>query len=452
MPKHSNLNYLFNYDIDFGGLLKEIEIEKLLKILEDNNVYFENIDSLEVDREVRLNLFRNNLFIPNVVNYQTYIKDTCNSEEYEKYKSCLITAIKTIGETKIQEYVDGNILFWEEILTDKNDNDEDIKIIVEYYNYIIEISKDDEDILKKYPIENIIENQNTDTGDIIEWNVDDSNSKWQTIIDTYISKGKFECSWNNVASYYSYFDFDDIILDYIEDHIQELETTVCDSEDFFKSLISDEPREKTIKSVILNHGDLGIDSFKDTSPKVCEELIRSQYFVFDKGEYDIVIEEYHDLLPLYIETYWANLEDMTDHRDFSSDDLDVIVGSNISDDMKNVCISTFKGDEIGDSTYEYALSREINNENIAYILWDNSDENEKLTVLINYFDYMIYNLSDRFGELSPEYRKLAKTGKRHYETMENNETNIKLAKLLKKCGYISNYDTKENDKLIFRVR
>ncbi|MCR4831135.1 MAG: hypothetical protein K5883_06765, partial [Pseudobutyrivibrio sp.] len=115
------------------------------------------------------------------------------------------------------------------------------------------------------------------------------------------------------------------------------------------------------------------------------------------------------------------------------------------------CLSSFRGEEIGSATYKYAIAQTIPNTDLADALWENSNINDRVNILINYFDYFSYNLSDMFEDMPEDYKKLVKTGRRHYEQLPNTELNKILGKLLKKSDYISNCD-EDDDKLIFRVR
>ena len=139
-----------------------------------------------------------------------------------------------------------------------------------------------------------------------------------------MNENKFTKNWSNVDAYNAGLEFDDRILDYIEDNINEFEKSESAQDVFYFILLQEVSGEKTIDSIICNHKDAILARANDTHPyvdfsdDVCKQLINKKVFDFTKENYGDVINNENLFIP-FIDSYWEFFEEMIRFIPFSKE-------------------------------------------------------------------------------------------------------------------------------------
>lgn len=446
IEKDSNLREFIINTPNILQVLSEIEEDRLIEVLEEIKIYFVVLNCNGVSNKVLDFIFDNSYYVISEEMIETIVKYKYPGEvdklRTENYSTILSTGyeplIKKVNDN-LEEYVKNVLL---EIDTNTNESMENIEVLL------------DELISNRKLCEQIIDKQVFMVGDInricndkIE---DEFEGNVHVIWDKILELNKVSINWETVFAYYYKWGITDILLSYIDIHInvlKEKEIVNVNEEnkvEFMKKILTSSLGSKAYE-ILANMISVNMEEvkFSDITWTNMETLIKLKYIPFNTKFYNLINEEFEDLNIQYIcenkDDYMQNLDE---YRFDITDVIKLLNTDTFSQLEKIKIVESYEisniTSDIANLIYKYTvkMSKELTEK-----LWDKLDDDGRYELLYNQLDvYTNIELSEKFKELGGEYSDLAI----NFKTVRLTKTiyNEKLAEALLLKEYISSFKVK----------
>lgn len=456
IEKDSNLREFIINTPNILQVLSEIGDDRLIEVLEEIKIYFVVLNCNGVSNKVLDFIFDNSYYVISEEMIEAIVKYKYPSKvdklRIENYSTILSTGydslIKKVNDN-LEEYVENVLL---EIDTNTNESMENIEVLL------------DELISNRKLCEQIIDKQMfivTDINRICNVKIEGEfkenvNAVWDQILEL----SKVSITWETVFAYYYKWGITDILLSYIDTHInvlKEKEIVNINEENkfrFMKEILISSLGSKAYK-VLANMISVNMEEVElsDIRRDNMEMLIKIKYVPFNRKFYSLIKEEFD---VLNIEYLCENKDDyMQDLDEYMLDITDLIklLEKNTFTQLEKIKIVESYGisnitSDVANLIYRYTvkISKEL-----TEVLWDKVNDDSRYELLYNQLNvYTNVELSEKFKELGGEYSQLAINSKN--AKLRKSVYNEKLAEALKSKEYISSFEAKSiNKKDILKI-
>ncbi len=454
-------NCLNNYIVGNVDILQKIDIlysDRLIDILKNLNITFENVDLKGVSMEVVDYIFEYRKYILNKKMIQEYfIAKYPDQIEELNVKNCT-TILKTNDQILISCIKDNLEKYVRDVVLKLKEN---VKESKEAIRLIID-SLMDQDI--KLCIQLLIKEE-------IKWDQFSecftkeiiSQNDFLILCNNLLDYDKIIETWQNLVFYYNHFSITDSFLRWLDRSIDLLINSETPDDftnsDMFKNLImNDNLNEETFRRLIMNYKPSKFNfNLKELSEQKINEMINVNYIPFSR-EYFIQIEKINfDSSIKYLINYKADFLNSIKLKEF---DLDFRIIDSL---LKSNRLNEFEMNEVLEVFDEHDMSEDIAciiknmkvNISKRYVnaAWDKLKKEDKYELLLNQIDiFTNQEISEKLKELDDIYKDLSKREAHLVKLTDDNlGYNQRLVNKLKEKGYLSSGEKKNN--LIFaRVR
>lgn len=326
-----SLSDYMSLENDFISNFEVSHIEKIKQILLNLNVKFENINNNDIDTELGKFIIKNNFYKinKNMINLILEKKYKISNEEItnKNYSSILKT-----NDSDFIQYIKNNIEEYVEqvyLLSENNLKDE-IDDIIDIIN--------NEDVLVEHKHE-IIKRQETQIVCIENIN----NSIWKNILE----EDKMLITWNNIICYFAKNGFSIELINYINNKKETLSATKIEKynydtevyEKFNKDLILQEEINEELLNCI--DYDLPTEILKnDIKSSRIQKIIEKNNIIVDKNTYELIQENYNELLIIFRENNINFFIDNMDALPYDEEEIEkILISENVENSNKILLIN-----------------------------------------------------------------------------------------------------------------
>lgn len=318
-----SLSDYLSLENDFISNFEESHVEKIKQVILNLNVKFENINNNDIDTELGKFIIKNNFYKINkdMINLILEKKYKISNEEItnKNYSSILKT-----NDSDFIQYIKNNIAEYVEqvYLLNENNLKDDVDDIIDIIN--------NEDVLIEHK-HKIIKRQETQIMCLENIN----NSIWKNILE----EDKMIITWNNIICYFTENEFSIELINYINNKKEILLATKIEKynydteiyEKFNKDLILQEEIDEELLNCI--DYELPTEILKnDIKSSRMQKIIEKNNIVVDKSTYELIQENYNELLIIFIEN---NINFFIDNMDVLPYDEEEIEKILISENVEN---------------------------------------------------------------------------------------------------------------------
>ena len=396
---------------------------------------FEGVQEYILDFIFDNNLYKlNEKMIFNVVLYKnSTMVDTLNTKPY--------TTIIDLGYNKIIDYINLNFEYYMEYnilvkhtLEDRQDIIIDMLLkILSNQNFCVALIKLEQ--FKVHDIKQFLEKE-------IENHKEDIKIIWNTLL----SNEKIEPIWENIMSYWEYFSFNETLIEYIIEHIEELkkENTSCCTDEFIQDFILANFENYIYEKLlpILRMKEFNFDIEKLTE-NMLSLMINIKYFDFTVTKCNYFENEYPNLTINYIVKNQEEFLDKVKEINMSNKLLNELLTNDLIDStIKNKVFDLFAENYMSQDIVLYIVSSGIEIKKSCFeVAWKYANLNQKERMFIDNLELLDCNdLEKYFQALGEKYTRFIDRTSRHTVKLLGSEDHLKLAKYLEKIEYITSYE------------
>ncbi len=432
---------------DFFKLTRDIEFEKLKKVIVELDLSFKDINTYDEDKEILDFVFDNSYYDINV-KMLSIILEKKSKKDISRFYDANLTTILDSEYKPLISYIyddDNNFKYYITKVFLKLDTNtkEDVQTIINI------LKRDLDEEIKTQIIQK--ETFVIDDLDLID------TPLWRELL-----KGdKVKPTWSCIFKYYPcHNDQDNIIFEYIKrnwnslvdsDYIDELPEDEVLQKSFMADLLvadlPDDCYESLVKMFDIKVDSFDISSLKDNQLRI---LIKSCYFELEEENYLVIKENFSDLHIDYLLSYKDNYIEDLENYTIDSNDLELLLKHsvlvpedklNIVSRVPNTLITKNIAKQIC-GFIDNTMKIPVNLFNIVWELLGSRDD--KIKLLIKQIEKMSNEkITDCLNALNGDFVDITQPGKR--VKIEYSDMIFSLAECLTKVNYISSKDVFERE-------
>ena len=433
----------FEEHADILQKLRDCNNEKIISVIDSLDVHFPALSTATVPSNVLDSIFEKRHYVMNEEMIKTVIAYK-NSKFLDEFEVKPYSALITLNYPALLQYVQANMVeFVDEIVLahrSLSDSPEDI------VDMLIRLEGEIEIQVKLVEQESFCMDRIDDcAGEHVRVN----KNAWMTVWDALLKKNAVKISWENVFDYWQVYQFSEALKEYMDLHAEELaeiDTTVI-NDSFIKAFIEADFEQKIERKLLpvlrLKKFDLEISSIAEPTLRI---MVDCNYFEFTANRYTAVNDVSSEI---GIEFILKNQEDymsLSDSICMTSSLLEQLV---FNDDFAvNNRYQVFGDYAENYMTEKIAMQMKVHDlpvsKDIFAVAWNCTDEEKHVELLLDYYTILNANeLEQYFAELGNPYSKLSDRSRRHEVGLPINDKNKALAEYLKKIGYLTNWEEKD---------
>lgn len=420
------------------SILKDVKSQRIISVISNLRIVFYKLDISGVAPVILDFIFDNGMYIPNssmiftIVRYKNIsLCARVNSQNYTVLMELNYQPLLQKVQENLSEYIDN-------VVTQAENSHESISAVMDL------IQKTDDMSL----CEKILKSQDfccTDIKDCLSDLIDEKAVFVQEIWKLLLSLKRVSVSWNNVLSYWSHFDADSFIRDFITDNIDDLcrsDYPNIPNDDFEGDIVRLEfsPAAFTKLTEVFSMNQIEQIASSDIPKSNISILIASNKVPFTLKRYNEILTIYPDLEQNFIVSNQQDFsydiplkEEMVEHLLID----DRCVASFKKSLVENYCpnlISTPIADAIADQKIPVDT-------NLFAKIWPMLDPERQLMLLVNNLLILKSNdLQKYFSAMDAPYSSLANRSSRHVVDLPDNDFNLKIAEYLDRINYITSFE------------
>lgn len=331
---------------DFISNFVEVEqIKKIKQIISILNIKFETINSNDITAEIGEFITNNNYYKIN-----KYMIDLILEKKYqtnpEKISNKNYTSIRETKDINFIQYIKENFLeYIEEVyLLSKQDLRDDINDIIDIVNNENLLLEHKQEIIKREVAK-------------IESLEDIDSDIWKEILE----EDKMIINWKNIICYFSENEFSSELIKYINNHKESLTTEKIQKYnydiniygEFNKTMVLQEQIHEELLDCIDYKLPIEILKSKVKSSRI-RKIIERNNIIVDENSYQLIQEEYNELLIIFIENNINFFIDNMDSLLYDEEEIENILISENIEDVNKILIANNLNDNIICTNETYA--------------------------------------------------------------------------------------------------
>lgn len=452
---NGNIKKYFEETPDILKRISNVDCNKLEEVIEECDIYFENLYGDGADREIfdwiiiEKGRYKNTLKMLQCI-FGIYAPDKVNRLLASNYTTILALNYECLSahiREKIDDYVKDIVLGIE------TNTEESLEAVLDLLGRKLSV-ENAVSLIKK---ENII----LDSLERYEWDSIEKNyekSEFIAILDEWIVQDKVQPGWKNLHWYWVYNGVNDKYAQWLENNIDVITFEKCPS-DMDPALISETLESNKLSAEATGKFAMAVKDIEVgiAISKLDEEHIReltSINFFISSNELSKAVKSSHPEIWMdYLKAYAGDFARDMKTRDWSCDEIEALLESDRVDDNKKIKLIA----DSGLTEYSEQIALLVRNTSVHiskemfHMAWNALKEEEKYELLIkNIWQLTNEEIESCFKQLGPDYQKLTDRTKRHEERLFDTEYNRKLLSELSASDYITSqwekrklvYDTK----------
>ena len=433
----------FEEHADILQRLRECNNNKIISVIDSLDVHFGALSTVTVPSDVLDSVFEkrhyvlNKEMIKNVIAYKSSnLLDDFEGRPYSTLITLNYPALLRYVQDNIVEFVDEIVLAHESL----SDNLEDIVDI------LIQLEEETELQVKLVEQENFCLDCIDDcAGEHVRANKDE----WMPVWDALLKKNAVKISWENVFDYWKVYKFSVALKKYVDSHAEELaemDTTVVD-DSFIKAFITadfEQRIEQKLLTVLrLENFDLDISLIAEPTLRI---MVACNYFEFTAGRYSAVNSVSSDIGIKFIINNQEEYMCLSDSIPMTPSLLEQLVfDADFDTDNRCQVFCDYAESYMTEKVAMQMKSRDLPvSKDIFVAAWNCTTEEKHVELLLDYCTMLNTDeLEQYFTELKAPYLGLSDRSRRHEVRLPINDKNKALAEYLKKIGYLTNWEEKD---------
>lgn len=423
--------------------LRDCNNEKIISVIDSLGVHFPALSTATVPFNVLDSIFEKRHYVMNEEMIKTVIAYK-NSNFLDDFEGKPYSALITMNYLALLQYVQDNIVeFVDEIVLAHRSLSDSSKDIVAM---LIRLEGKTEIQVKLVEQENFCMDCIDDcAGEHVRAN----KNAWMSVWDALLKKNAVKVSWENVFDYWKVYQFSEVLKDYVNSHAEEMveidATVVNDSfiKEFIEADFEQEIEQKLLPVLRLENFDLDISLIAESTLRI---MVDCNYFEFTADRYSAVSSVSSDIGIKFIMKNQEEYMNLSNSIPMTSSLLEQLVFNDDFDaDNRRKVFCDYAESYMTEKIAVQMKSHELPvSKDIFVAAWNCTDEEKHVELLLDYC--MMLNakeLEQYFVELKAPYSGLSDRSRRHEVGLPINDKNKTLAEYLKKIGYLTNWEEKD---------
>lgn len=433
----------FEEHADILQRLRECNNNKIISVIDSLDVHFGALSTATVPSDVLDSVFEkrhyvlNEEMIKNVIAYKS-------SNLLDDFEGRPYSTLITLNYPALLRYVQDNIVeFVDEIVLAHGSLSDNLEDIVDI---LIQLEEETELQVKLVEQENFCLDCIDDcAGEHVRANKDE----WMPVWDALLKKNAVKISWENVFDYWKVYKFSVALKKYVDSHAEELaemDTTVVD-DSFIKAFITADFEQRIEQKLLpvlrLENFDLDISSIAEPTLRI---MVACNYFEFTAGRYSAVNSVSSDIGIKFIINNQEEYMSLSDSIPMTSSLLEQLVfDADFDTDNRCQVFCDYAESYMTEKIAMQMKSRDLPvSKDIFVAAWNCTTEEKHVELLLDYCTMLNTDeLEQYFTELKAPYLGLSDRSRRHEVRLPINDKNKALAEYLKKIGYLTNWEEKD---------
>lgn len=439
----SCMTHYFEEHADILQKLRDCNNKKIISVIDSLDVHFPALSIAMVPSNVLDRIFEKRHYVMNEEMIETIIAYK-NSNFLDEFERKPYSTLITLNYPALLRYVQDNIVeFVDEIVLahgSLSDNSEDI------VDMLIQLEEETELQVKLVEQENFCLDCIDDcAGEHVRANKDE----WMPVWDALLKKNAVKISWENAFDYWKVYKFSVALKKYVDSHAEELaemDTTVVD-DSFIKAFITADFEQRIEQKLLpvlrLENFDLDISSIAEPTLRI---MVACNYFEFTAGRYSAVNSVSSDIGIKFIINNQEEYMSLSDSIPMTSSLLEQLVfDADFDTDNRCQVFCDYAESYMTEKIAMQMKSRDLPvSKDIFVAAWNCTTEEKHVELLLDYCTMLNTDeLEQYFTELKAPYLGLSDRSRRHEVRLSINDKNKALAEYLKKIGYLTNWEEKD---------
>lgn len=424
--------------------LKLTSVERICDLLHLLDIKIEEIDCETVDRKIIELIYAESKYQINRNMIESFINFKC-PDKTSDYTNSNYTALLSIGDINVLNYIDENLdEYIENVFCQNGNNQESETAILEVcskYNFSDEVLS-------------IIDSQQTVFEDIqMILDISEDKELVEPLVEHIIENRKCAVSWKNIEAYYAGYGLTDFIVTFIQNNTTVLldDSEAPDTDLACELLKCTWEKDNFIK--FIQH--YQIDNFTLEMEEIPKEnvyaLLNENYIEFSIDIYNDLYTTYPEYRMKYILNHYGMFFELLEEIGIEKIPYDEIMISNkVKIEEKIAVIKMISVDQMSEAIANVIRDTIIPvGKEYVRAAWSCLESKKKYQLLLNHLEeFENSELPAFFNELEQMYRDLAKRS-RHKVSLYCTEYNENLLKKLEKKKYVSSIGYEEREKTVF---
>lgn len=443
MNDNNEIRDFIEQNEDILQQLDSVDGSNVIAVIDAIQVIFRRVSIENVPEDVLDYIFDKNyyelnpLMIQHIVEYKN--KDLVSDLESKNY-----TTIIKLDYTPLIEYVRANLSQYIEtiVLSGEHAFDEEEQILD-----LLGRSIDNQVLCIR-----IIEHEEFCMDDITcccKNQIAENKPAVKSLWDTLLNNNKILPTWENVNRYWSVFEFTQGLINYIENHIDDLGSadSQCISDDFIRGFIgteiADGAFEVLLPCIRMDNFDIALDAIAESKVSI---MINCKYFEFTVNSYEEINSSFPDLCVEFILQNQVDYIDIIDTIQIDSTLLENLLFSNkIEAKTTQTLLDTFSTRYMTNKIARNLKAIGVTiNLKIFNAAWEYLDEFDKQKLMLEHLELLDSDaLHSCFTDLEKCYSDFLDRSKRRVVKLTNTSENQRLVERLKEVEYITSYQLVE---------
>lgn len=429
------------YDISSQPFLQP---DKLKSIIQKLNIKFKCLSIDGVPSEIINYIFDDCFYILNkqMIKLVVETKDSTLVSDIDLHN---YTTIKRLGYKPLVDYIMSNLdEYMDALFFDEKNTGEDIESILELIDIYLTNDAVREHIInhERFCVDNL--------EDFCGGYSDDKNQFVKKVYDQLLSEKKVFTSWHNTVVYRERFGLSQVLIDYINNNVDSL--LVSDNsdlnDDFITELISQDDKTSVLEKILRNNKFfVKSESIKNIPSAVLVILIDLGQVKMSLPNYTSIEKTHHELIPHFILQNQEEFTQISGDIELTIEQLIELLSDKQSSKMfMQHIVDVYTPNIMDEKLAKVIVKTEVHLSRVTFLeMWVHLPIEDKNQMLLKNIDILSCGDFEMcFNVLSEYYPGFADRTRKHKVELEYSDVNMKLAEHLKKCGYITSIDQKED--------
>lgn len=450
--------------LSHADLLKNISdapVDKQIKLIEELDVVFANVETDSIDEAIREEIFENRRYELNAYMMRRLFEWKAPDQVEEQSKRNYSSIMKLDYQNLLDYVHDYFVDYISNIVVGVETNiNEEISVVEDIIERLLPENLElCFAVLDKEPV--IWDNINDCCADVADEAADAKRKIWHYLLEYE----RIKCTWDNFVAYYEVYGSDETWGKYFDKHIdillEDTENPVI-TEDVLSQLLYVEMSEKNFKKYVSYVKlELYNGKIKDLSENKIRIMIQEAVLPYTNAFWDEMGNVCPALRIPYAEANKSSFMEALEDINLTEEEINTFLGSAefLQDEKKKIM------EKLNDETLSVESAMAIRaldfiiNKSYADAAWSVLDEEGKYELLLHQMNnYNDDELSEMFLQLADVYHPLAER-KNHKIELEREDYNRRLLAKLQERGYITSYqeewenrDGSEEKKQVYTAR
>lgn len=438
----SCMTHYFEEHADILQKLRDCNNEKIISVIDSLDVHFPALSTAMVPSNVLDSIFEKRHYVMNEEMIKTIIAYK-NSNFLDEFEGKPYSALITLNYPALLLYVQDNMV-------------EFVDEIVLAHRSLSDIPEDIVDMLIRLEGETEIQAKLVEQESFCMGCIDDCAGKhvranknaWMSVWNALLKKNAVKVSWENVFDYWKVYQFSEALKEYVGLHTKELAeidaAVVNDS--FIKAFIEadfeQEIEQKLLPVLRLEKFDLEISSIAEPTLRI---MVNCHYFEFTADRYTAVNDVSSEIGIKFILKNQEDYMSLSDSIPMTSSLLEQLVfNDGFAVNNRHHVFSDYAESYMTEKIAMQMKAHDLPvSKDIFEAAWNCTSQEDHIDLLLDYCTILNTEELERyFAELRAPYSELSDRSRRHEVSLPVKDKNKALAEYMKKIGYLTNWEEK----------